>query len=150
MIGASIYGFVDLKNNSHKKEFKSLYKTETPQAPAVKEEEKHTGPMTVATEETADPVPAKKKAKKVEAPQTTKSLKPVPAADRPETSTVKNIEETFVGENLDPSNDVDKKLLKKKKRLSTKLFSRAPIREEEISLDAEVPAKEVKKVKSND
>lgn len=150
MIGASIYGFVDLKNNSHKKEFKNLYKAETPASPAVTEESKNTRPATVAVEKTTGPVKVKKMAKKEEAPKTTKSLKPVPAADRPETSTVKNIEETFVGENLDPSNDVDKKLLKKKKRLSTKLFSRAPIREEEISLDAEVPAKEVKKVKSND
>lgn len=148
MIGASIYGFVDLKNKSQQKEFKTLYKEEKAKTPVVTEAGKTTRPMTVPEEKTANTVPAKKMVKKEEAPKTMKSLKPVSAEDRPETSTVKNIEETFVGENLDPSNDVDRKLLKKKKRLSTKLFSRAPIREE-INFTSEplTPAKEAKDAK---
>lgn len=45
MIGASIYGFVDYKNTSHKKEFNAMYAEKKAAKPIVVTEEKVTTPI---------------------------------------------------------------------------------------------------------
>lgn len=150
MIGASIYGFVDLKNNSHKKEFNKLYKEEPVKTAPLNLTDEPAVPVAVKEEKTEPVTKKTNPVKKKETVQTSKSLQPVSADDRVETSVVKSIEQPAVSDKISPENDLEKKVVKKKKKISTKLFSRAPIREEEISLDAALPAKERKKVKSND
>ena len=95
MIGASIYGFVDYKKTSQKKEFSTMYG-----------EEKKKAVVVIADNKTTEPV-MKKEIKEIE--------KPVADIKVPE------------------KNNAVKKV-KKKKKLSANLFSRAPIREEEIEI----------------
>lgn len=146
MIGASIYGVVDMSNKSRKKEFTNLYKEETVKAP-VTDAGKNTGQSNASGDKTLSQATEKKTADKAQAGKGTASTKSAPATKQEKNSTVNNGDNVFVGENLDPSNDVDRKLLKKRKKLSAKLFSRAPIREEEINFvsEPEKPVKDTKK-----
>ena len=110
MIGASIYGFVDYKKTSQKKEFSTMYG-----------EEKKKAVVVIADNKTTEPV-MKKEIKEIEKP----------------------VADIKVSEK---SNAVKK--VKKKKRFSAELFSRAPIREEEIEIkELEKPA--VKKTENKE
>ena len=68
MIGASIYGFVDYQQTSHKKEFNNMYKTEEVTEPAKVITEKKAivtdKTETVVKEEKVVTAPAKKETKK--------------------------------------------------------------------------------------
>jgi hypothetical protein len=157
MIGASIYGFVDYRKNSQKKEFTDLYtevkKTE-PVIPAV----------AVKTEPAKKEMnyPAKKNTGKKEIKATKKGSEKgtvtVPETVREKEAFVPIIGQSrdivaggkiALGENATPTAKVDEigmaKVVKKKKRkLRSDLFSRAPLRDEvEIEF---VPEKTDKKV----
>ena len=129
MIGASIYGFVDYKNSSGKKEFKHMYT-----------EEKTTIPEPVVTPVEKDPVVEKTVAKQNKKPvitskTTTKeevapALKPIAAEDKMETAKTSLPENSTVTITPSKENFVMKAVAKKKRRLSSKLFSRAPLRDE--------------------
>ena len=115
MIGASIYGFVDYKKTSQKKEFSTMYG-----------EEKKKEVVVIADNKTTEPIMKKE--------ITSKEIKEI---EKPEAGI----------KVLDNSNVVKK--VKKKKRFSADLFSRAPIREEEIEIkELEKPA--VKKTENKE
>ncbi len=142
MIGASIYGFVDYKSTSHKKEFTAMYEDEKKKEPVVVTDNKTTVPVEkkgIASKE-KKVVTKKKAANKEEDIVSTKhNTEKVEIA----TKEITTIEKPLVDIKVSKDSNVEKKVVKKKKKISTKIFSRAPIREEE---DLEVPAKkEVKK-----
>jgi len=132
MIGASIYGFVDYKQTSNKKEFTNMY--EAPEKkPALVTEKETTLPEPIVTAEI----------KKINAPVTKKfpaKTEPAPAV---KATTVAVTEETKITEK-----PVVKKTAKKRK-LNHRLFSRAPLREEEEVI-AEPVKDEVKKAENKE
>jgi hypothetical protein len=124
MIGASIYGFVDYKQTSQKKEFSGMYadekKSATPEVVTTEIKKEEVAPVVPI----AKRAPVKKSAvKKVDevAP-----VKPIPGEMKMEPAEPGKIEKAEV--TVTPKPVVKKS---KKKRLNSKLFSRAPIREEQ-------------------
>lgn len=118
MIGASIYGFVDYKKTSHKKEFTTMYN-----------DNKKTQ---LATEDN-----------KVTEPVVNKKL----AAENKEIAGSEKKVVVKEKKTITANNNVEKK--KKKKRFNAEIFSRAPIREEEIEV-AEPVKPEVKKTENKE
>jgi len=133
MIGASIYGFVNYKQTQGKKEFKEMYVEEKRTAPVV--EEKKTTEPAVIKENVIGKKSVRKKKLAPKEEDILPIIEPIAADEMVDTREVKVIEKSSV--NVTPSSDsnIEKKIVKKKKRLNTKLFSRAPLREpEEINL----------------
>jgi hypothetical protein len=121
MIGASIYGFVDYKKTSQQKEFSSMYDEEKKAPPVVEEE--------ILTEPVNKDLADKKQAVSKEDVSLTKETKLA-------TTEVKK------------SKPVVKK--KKKKKLDHRIFSRAPLRDEELILPEPVKPAEEKKIVQKD
>ena len=133
MIGASIYGFVDYKKTSHSKEFTGMYESKEPvivkENPATPVEEK-TEPM--KTEKRV----SRKKSLPAEEPVITKSKIEITAAEKMESES--ELTETA---KLKENKSLEKIKKTKKRKLDTKLFSRAPLREEIEVADLPVPSK---------
>jgi hypothetical protein len=129
MIGASIYGFVDYKQTSNEKEFKGMYTEKEVQEPVVIAEDnttksEATKKVTVSDKKTAV---AKKKSVRVAEQEMLPGIKPVPADQKLVThkkELIGNEEVTVV-----PADEVKVKI-KKKRKVSTKIVSRAPLRDE--------------------
>ena len=152
MIGASIYGFVDYKQTQNKKEFKEMFVEEKEKVPAVVADNKLT--KQVAKEEIVSSDRQSKdritsKNKKVVAEkhvvgndEAIISIKPIAEDERITSKASREIEKSSV--DLKPSKEsgVEKKV-KKKRKLSTKLFSRGALDERYTE-----PKEEVKKVKN--
>lgn len=131
MIGASIYGFVDYKQTSHKKEFTTMYVEEkaTEPVPEIVREKKDVGvvsePGKISKTSTT-----KKRAvgrdKAVDYPTTEEiiPIKPIAEEDLMNAGDSKKIEEGIV--TVTPSKEHKVKV--KRKKLSTKIFSRAPMK----------------------
>lgn len=142
MIGASIYGFVDYQKTSHKKEFTEMYKE-----PAVTE------PVTVVSEKKAVPMEEKKVAVKekglvtktgpVTATEEIISVKPIADDEKIVPSETKSISETKV--TVTPSKTSSNVVKQKKRKLSTKLFSRGALDERYIKEEINLPAPDTKK-----
>jgi len=114
MIGASIYGFVDYKQSSRKKEFKKMYLDENVN---TKDDEKNVAEV--------NSFPENKKEITTDPPEiTTKTGTP------------------------SKENKVFKKA-KKKKKINTRFFSRAPLREEQED-ELAPPPKEMKNTENKD
>ena len=147
MIGASIYGFVDYKQTSHKKEFTSMYESKEPREPVV------TAVKTEPVFEKKEPVIAAKKTKAISnnnkvvkktVDEVVPAIKPITEEDKISVKETKSIDKATV-EVKTVKEPVVKK--KKKKKLNHKIFSRAPLREEDEELIIE-PVKEVKKTQN--
>jgi hypothetical protein len=124
MIGVSIYGFVDYKKTSHRKEFTKMYATkEDPVVTPVKKNDVVVKNEPVAVEKVAviEELPAK---------------------------TEKIIEETkTVSSAASNENNSEKKFKQpKKKKLNYKLYSRAAL--EERYIDKELKTEEAAKIKT--
>ena len=149
MIGASIYGFVDYKQTHQKKEFTNMYESKESKAPVVAEEKK------VPVVEKKEPavivkktkVPVNKKSQEIkteEEEEVIPAIKPISEDAKITDKESKTIEKTTV--DVKTSGKVVVK--KKKKKLNHKIFSRAPLREEEeIVIE---PAKDVKKAENKE
>lgn len=128
MIGASIYGFVDYKQTSHHKEFTTMYEEE--KEPAVITDTKTTEPVIekkVVVTEPKKNLPKKQTVIKEE-------LAPViePIADEERMAVAKKeIDKTSVNVKTSKDSGVEKKISKKRK-FSTKLFSRGALDERYI------------------
>ncbi|HEX7846996.1 MAG TPA: hypothetical protein VF476_14440 [Chitinophagaceae bacterium] len=136
MIGASIYGFVDYKKASHNKKFTGMYESKEIKEPVIEKKEP------AAAMEDVKPVQAEKKVAKKTEPQkfsVAKKSSEVPAADKLENEPVVATTTT-----LKESKLTEKYKKAKKRKLNTKLFSRAPLREE-IEIAETRPQKETKK-----
>ena len=104
MIGASIYGFVDYKKTTRNADFKALYDKKEIIVSETPTEKENTGKMT-------------------ELPGTTEVAAPVKNMEKEKPISKKTITKKTAPSALKNSN------LKKQKKLNTKLFSRAPLRE---------------------
>ncbi len=131
MIGASIYGFVDYKQTSNKKEFTSMYEEKKTKNPVVVEEK--TVPVTekkevVVAEKKTKPVHKKTNVVTTVDEEVIPAIKPIEADAKITEKTSKNIEEAKVNVKTSEKPAVKKT---KKKKLNSKIFSRAPLREED-------------------
>lgn len=152
MVAASIYGFVDFKQTRQKKEFNSMYTEKKAVVPVDITNVETTEPV-VKTEETKQTktVVAKKKAIATEKEDDDlPAIKRVPA-EQQLTSEDKDISLTDEV-SVVPAKENKVITTKKKRKISTKLFSRAPLREDYD--DEELPApskkKEIKKLEIKD
>ncbi len=145
MVAASIYGFVDYKQSSQKKEFNGMYTEKKAIVPAV-----------VTAVETTDPAEKTKVTKQTKTAVTKKkvvneeedffpAIKPVPAHQKL-TAADKDIsltDEVFVV----PSKETNV-VKKKKRKFGIKEFSRAPLRDDYDVEELPAPSKkkELKKL----
>jgi len=141
MIGASIYGFVDYEKTKNKKEFTDMYKEAEVTDPVIVSDRKMTNPAEskeMAVKEKSRVVKKQlvKNDKAIDTRETIEVIKPEEERMATKEVKIENTEVTVV-----PSKaDVSEKIVKhKKRRLSTKLFSRGALDEryikEEIKLD---------------
>lgn len=127
MIGASIYGFVDYKQSSKQKDFAGMYTEEKAVVRATENDLVISEPAEKKeiTNQSKTIVERKKVMKDEDI---TAGIKPIPVDQKlkPANTDITVIEEV----NVVPAKE--KKVIKTKKRrkLDTKLFSRAPLREE--------------------
>lgn len=145
MIGASIYGFVDYKQTQNKKEFKEMYVEEKRNipVPVIAEEDKVTEP---AVKKEIVNIKKAKTSKRVTAKEEEifPVIEPIAEDEMVDIKEVKVIEKSSVDVTPSKDSNTEKKVVKKKKRISSKIFSRAPLRDrEEVSLVE--PPKVVKK-----
>ncbi len=138
MIGASVYGFVDYKKNSHRKEFTRMYTEEKKTEPvAVSTTEKNNAITEKVADNKTKTAPVHKKA--VSKETVPDPVKPVADDVKMTASTTTIPEKTTV--TVAPSRESSiVKTVKKKRKFSSKLFSRAPLRDEEEELP--VPEKD--------
>jgi hypothetical protein len=130
MIGASIYGFVDYKQTSQKKEFTNMYV-----------EEKTKEPVVVTSEEKKEPVAIKEvisttksrvtKKNAVKEEKVIAAIKPIAEDEKIAVTERKEIGESPVDIKVAKDNNIEKKISKKRK-FSTKLFSRGALDERYI------------------
>ena len=142
MIGASIYGFVDYKKTSHRKEFTGMYESKEIKEPVKAVE------TPLPLKQTEEPAKKTKKLRSsktfVDEPVTKKSSVEITAAEKIESepATISNAELR--------NNDAAEKFKKAKKRkLNSKLFSRAPLRDEVI-VEKPLPVPAKVKAKTSD
>ncbi len=133
MIGASIYGFVDYKQTSQKKEFKDMYvepAVTSQTADVAVPEKKEVPALTVETKSVAKKTkPAITKKVVAEKEEALPAIKPIAADEKlnPEST---SIEKPSVNVIPAKENNVAKPV--KKRKLSTKLFSRGALDERYI------------------
>jgi len=151
MVAASIYGFVDLNQSSNKKEFKTMYT-----------EKKAVLPVGFTDVETTEPVVEKKEVAKQT--KTIATKKKVAKVEKEEDvfPAIKRIttDQKLTSENKDisltnevtvvPAKENKVVVTKKKRKISTKLFSRAPLREDDDELPVPAKKKELKKLEIKD
>jgi hypothetical protein len=133
MIGASIYGFVDYKKTKQAKEFTSMYEGEKKKEPVVLVDNKTTEPVVKKDQ----PVKERKvitKKQQASKEEDIPSIKPIGDEEAISVKETREIGKTEVNVTVPADNNIEKKVVKKKRKLSTKLFSRAPIREDEMEL----------------
>jgi hypothetical protein len=121
MIGAAIYGFVDYKKTSHSKEFTKMYDAKETTEPAV------------ATHKTKDMVVQK---------ETTVNEKITVTKDQPVKKIIPETKTTTISSPDESSRSIKYNTARRKK-LSYRLFSRAPL--EEKYIDKELKVKEPEK-----
>lgn len=142
MIGASIYGFVDYKQTQHKKEFKEMYVSEKKTEPALIK-----APVTPALAEKKQLGEARVKTKKQVTGKISGNSVVDPAREDINIATVETGEIAAVNDKTKDENKIVKKV-KKKRKLDSRLFSRAPLRDEEELTE---PAKsEEKKIENKE
>jgi hypothetical protein len=140
MIGASIYGFVDYNKTRNKKEFTNMYKEAEVTEPVIVSDRKTTNPIEnkeITVKEKSRVVKkqlAKNDQSVVDKEEAVEVSKPVVEEEKMISKDVK-IENTEVNV-LPKKEDVSEKIVKNKKRkFSTKLFSRGALDERYIKED---------------
>lgn len=141
MIGASIYGFVDYQKTSHKKEFSNMYKEPVTPEPEKKVVEKKAAPAENKTAVVTKKKAAVKKNETVKE-ESIAGIKPIADEERIDASETKTIEKATV--DVAPAKEATK-TVKKKRKLSSKLFSRGALDERYIE---EAPKAKKESVKS--
>ena len=158
MIGASVYGFVDYKQTQNKKGFKEMYVEQTETVPPFAiPEEKTTAPVvkkSLPSEELGinsnnKRVVAKKQAVVEDEPFI--AIKPIAEDEMITTKELKEIETSSVNIKTAKDSGVEKKVIKKRK-LSTKLFSRGALDERYIEpkVKKDIPKEEIKKTEDKE
>jgi len=138
MIGASIYGFVDYKQTSSKKEFKKMYTEEKIIEPEVVTIiEKNDVVKNDVVEKEKNTVIKKQDDKKNQPDEEIMSIKPIADEDLLTTTDPITIEKTDV--NIAPTKR--NVMVRKARKFDSRLFSRAPLREEYVEIKLPEPAK---------
>ena len=142
MIGASIYGFVDYKNSSHKNEFTKMYESQEEKIPVVREEKKATVemPVIVTRKEVTKKSPVKKETF-TPAKSGAKEFITLVETDIKIDTSVKNHE-------LKENNSVKKIKTAKSKKLNHKLFSRGSLEDRYVEKTLKLEEPRVKSEKS--
>ncbi|HQU56656.1 MAG TPA: hypothetical protein PLG88_04460 [Chitinophagaceae bacterium] len=141
MIGASIYGFVDYTQTKQKKEFKKMYSEKEKPVPVILKKQELTTPVVqkeVVTTSYAKEAPITLTKKTVE----TKSSKmsAVTTTKKAEIKTNDNPVKEVVKKEQPPK--VKLEIKKKKRKISAKIFSRAPLDDEyEVDEIEDAPVK---------
>ena len=130
MIGASIYGFVDYKQTSHHKEFATMYEEEKEKEPAVITDTKTTEPVIEKKKVATEPKKNLPKKQTVSKEEVAPVIEPIADEERM-TVAKKEIDKTSVNVKTSKDSGVEKKISKKRK-FSTKLFSRGALDERYI------------------
>jgi hypothetical protein len=138
MIGASIYGFVDYKKTSQSKEFKTLYAEPKEEQPEAVVTDNKIIPAEEKTTVAKQKITARNK-KESTKEEVAPAIKPIDPGDRLET-VKKDIPADNVTTVAPAKENIIVKTVKKKRRFSTKLFSRGALDERYIE-----PVKEAKK-----
>ena len=125
MISASIYGFADYKKTTRNADFKALYDKKEVTGSETPTEKENTGKMT-------------------EPPVTTEVAAPVKNLEKEKLITKKTMPKKTAHSALKNSN------VKKQKKLNTKLFSRAPLKEYPIEETPNIKKTGDEKVKSKE
>ncbi|MEO7923695.1 MAG: hypothetical protein ABIR30_08445 [Chitinophagaceae bacterium] len=148
MIVASIYGFVDYKQTSQKKEFNNMYAEEKLTEPdVIPVVEKKTTPSVVNNAVAKKTTAVSKKAVALKE-ETLPSIKPIPEEEKITATETKKIGNTSVDVTPAKENNVAKKV--KKRKLNTKLFSRGALDERYIEPKVKTePTKEEAKKTEN-
>ncbi len=130
MIGASIYGFVDYKQTSYKKEFTNMYVEEkaNEHVAEVALDEKTPAEVNEPAKNLKKTSVKKKPVKNDAKEDVIKTIKPIAEEEQMTTSNGKTIETGSV--NVTPSKEHSIYKKTKRKKLNTKIFSRAPLRDE--------------------
>ncbi len=129
MIGASVYGFVDYQKSSHRKEFTRMYSGDkkTDPVPVTREEKNVTAPEKTVTVKSK---PARVTRNSAKTEITADPVKPIATEDKMTVSKTTLPEKSTVTVAPATENTLVK-TVKKKRKFSSKLFSRAPLRDEE-------------------
>ncbi len=130
MIGASIYGFVDYKQTSQKKEFTNMYVEEKTKEPVVVASEEKKEPV-VSNEVTATTKNRVTKKNTIKEEEVISPIKPIAEDEVIAVAERKEIGETSVNIKVAKDNNIEKKI-SKKRNFSTKLFSRGALDERYI------------------
>lgn len=143
MIGASIYGFVDYKQTSSKKEFKKMYTEEkTTEPEVVTVIEKNGAVNNDASVKEKNAIAKKQTNNKNQPDEEIVSINPIADEDVLTTTDPVTIEKTEV--NIAPTKRNVK--VRKARKFDSRLFSRAPLREEYVEIKLPEPVKaDVKK-----
>lgn len=150
MIGASVYGFVDYKQTRNKKEFKEMYAQEKAITPVEIISGKTTAPLVKKEADSYRIVSNEKKAvikkQAVSKEEPFISIKPIAEDEKMAPDKTIAFGKSTVNIKVSNESGVEKKL-KKKRKFSTKLFSRGALDERYIEPKekVELPKKEVKK-----
>lgn len=126
MIGASIYGFVDYKQTSHKKEFTALYEEEKDE-PVFIVSKKITEPVE-KKDVIAEVKKTKAKKKAIRKEEALESIKPIEENEKMVTREMKKIDYPTDDIKVAKESSIEKKMTKKRK-FSTKFFSRGALDE---------------------
>lgn len=143
MIGASIYGFVDYKKTSHDKKFTEMYDDKETKPVILVQKENEPEKVVVSESKLVSRVSKKENSDLSEV----QVLKAVGDDERIKSKTASEIENSDASviavEEKEPAQKIKKT---KRKKISTKFFSRAPIREE-IEYNEDLPEKTTEKTK---
>lgn len=146
MIGASIYGFVDYKQTQNRKEFKEMYVEEMKKEPVVISDNNIPEPI-VKKESGSNEKKVVAKNQVINKDESITAIKPIAEDEKISVNETKVIEKTSVDIKASKDNGVTKK----KKKLNHKIFSRAPLRDEEEEINLVEPVKtEVKKTETKE
>jgi hypothetical protein len=145
MIGASVYGFVDYRKSSRKKEFENMYVDQTKTQPVVIDSKPVEKSLTGKTELVVN---TKNKSRKQEvvSKEATKedglfSIKPI--SEQGKVASTKTDLDAKTGTTITPNKESSIiRTVIKRRRLKSNLFSRAPLRDEVI--EVREPIKETK------
>ena len=153
MIGASIYGFVDYKKTSRNKEFANMYEEQKKDEPAITVIQKTTEPVVEKSlpaegvQIIADVKKTVTKKQTISKEKPVVSIRPIAEDERMDTKEIKGIEKTDVAVKTSKESGIEKKITKRRK-FSTKLFSRGALDERYIEpkVKPEEPKTATKKI----
>jgi len=142
MIGASIYGFVDYKKSSHKIEFNNMYSEEKLKSSVVPDNIQSTE-ADFKTEAENIKINAVSKQQVVNKQNVSVAVNPITDDNNLKANDTGEMKNTYVSGTPSKQKNLFRKT-KKNKIINVRLFSRAPLRDEDEDLPPSPPVKSKK------